>query len=598
MECESKIFDSEYLKELLEFIFAYQNNYNKFLLNDKNDFKYNYFYVNTKNYHLLKWYLLKKFNLNDNTLLNNISERDIDLLKKNDKISNNISLKIFSNVFNYFASLGYKKEEIYKIFFDAGYCSFKHYLKYNLKFLILLNKSGIEEIVDSLEFINYKYNNTKFFSHNKEKIKENHYKISLFVTPVFGILNTREIVEWNCGIYKAFLEFSKDKIINQGYKINLDGSWVYFVEYISNDKKKSNIFFNKKIKNISNREYFKLKERQNLILISSRLKLKNLFFVQELIDNNHIPSGDHNNDVTFVALKFGKDLGLSFNELELLAKMSYLHDLGKACIPHEIISKPRNFDSIEQEVMKSHSVIGFSLALSLGFSLKESIGTLEHHFRADGSGYDKINWKKTSKYGLILQIVDVYCALIVKRSYKKGINDESGEWNMEKIKLELKKQIEKKKFYKDYGEFFLNQTLNSLEKILNDSKKTVKSKLIGYFKGFDDSYSVNKFDGVHPDSEIFIKNRYDALLYILKYFLKLSKKLKNTKYSYFPHLRNKFILENRKIKVIMNNNNLNREDLFEKLNNDLSNIFPLEISNEKFINSFKEYIDYLKNDVL
>jgi len=106
---------------------------------------------------------------------------------------------------------------------------------------------------------------------------------------------------------------------------------------------------------------------------------------------------------------------------------SMLHDIGKVGIPDYILLKKGKLDAEEWKIMKSHTVIGWTILNQADCELGEqsfltlaSQIALNHHERWDGSGYP---------YGLkedniplsarISAVADVYDALTSQRPYKK-----------------------------------------------------------------------------------------------------------------------------------------------------------------------------------
>ncbi|WP_421861899.1 HD-GYP domain-containing protein [Motiliproteus sp.] len=101
----------------------------------------------------------------------------------------------------------------------------------------------------------------------------------------------------------------------------------------------------------------------------------------------------------------------------------FLHDLGKVNIRQEVINKPGRLDDAEMRHMRSHPYQGFKLLEKTGELTEESrIIILQHHERADGSGYPKqLHDREIHIYGKICCIADVFDALTAERSYKKAM---------------------------------------------------------------------------------------------------------------------------------------------------------------------------------
>lgn len=142
---------------------------------------------------------------------------------------------------------------------------------------------------------------------------------------------------------------------------------------------------------------------------------------------------------------------LTQEQIELIAKASVLHDVGKQFVPEAILNAPRRLEPGEFEVIKKHSIDGYKI-IENNFKNydKDFINyakqiTLFHHERWDGKGYPclgalkehNINYKlkdnhdRSLQQGLekdeiplcaqVVSIADVYDALCGKRCYKKQI---------------------------------------------------------------------------------------------------------------------------------------------------------------------------------
>lgn len=114
------------------------------------------------------------------------------------------------------------------------------------------------------------------------------------------------------------------------------------------------------------------------------------------------------------------DLGFNPGDQQRFVRSALLHDLGKASIPHAILSKPGRLTDDEREVMKTHSRIGYDLLVGEGVTDKLTLDVaLHHHEMIDGSGYpDRLRGDGISDPVRLMTICDIYAALVEKRPYK------------------------------------------------------------------------------------------------------------------------------------------------------------------------------------
>jgi len=126
------------------------------------------------------------------------------------------------------------------------------------------------------------------------------------------------------------------------------------------------------------------------------------------------------------AASLGRFLGLSGDDLTALRRGGYLHDLGKVAVPEAILLKPRALDPEERRLMQRHPVIGEEICRPLR-SLAAVLPIIRHHHeRRDGTGYpDGIAGEAIPLTARILQVVDVYDALTVRRPYRLPLSSDA-----------------------------------------------------------------------------------------------------------------------------------------------------------------------------
>ncbi len=126
-----------------------------------------------------------------------------------------------------------------------------------------------------------------------------------------------------------------------------------------------------------------------------------------------------------LAFEMGRKIGLPANQLDDLALLATLHDVGKLAIPEEILSKPGPLSPEEWAVMKKHPSIGNRIILAIPDLAHIAEAILAHHERWDGGGYP-LGLKQTEipLIARIISIVDSYDAMTNKRVYQEAIDRE------------------------------------------------------------------------------------------------------------------------------------------------------------------------------
>lgn len=104
---------------------------------------------------------------------------------------------------------------------------------------------------------------------------------------------------------------------------------------------------------------------------------------------------------------------------------AYLHDIGKILVPFNLTHSPRRLNANEFAIVKTHTLIGYEM-LKSDFSEIVCNIALYHHEQPNGSGYvNSLPLSKIPKEALLVQVADVYDALISKRNYKSNYNSET-----------------------------------------------------------------------------------------------------------------------------------------------------------------------------
>ncbi len=140
----------------------------------------------------------------------------------------------------------------------------------------------------------------------------------------------------------------------------------------------------------------------------------------------------HCMNVCIMAVSFGRSLGMSKEELELLGLGGLLHDLGKMRVPLEILNKPSKLTFEEFEVMKTHPVEGYQMLKEQSDLPAEVLDIVKHHHeRRNGKGYPShLDGDHINNMTRIVAIVDVYDAITSDRCYHDAISPYDALKNM------------------------------------------------------------------------------------------------------------------------------------------------------------------------
>jgi putative nucleotidyltransferase with HDIG domain len=134
----------------------------------------------------------------------------------------------------------------------------------------------------------------------------------------------------------------------------------------------------------------------------------------------------HSMNVAVLAMALGEYLELGGATVRALGVAGLLHDLGKVCIPREILIKPGTLTEAERDVVRKHPVVGARMLLAspdpMGLA---AIVAYEHHIMLDGGGYPHLPDARGAQYASrLVHICDVYDALRTNRPYRQAWDSE------------------------------------------------------------------------------------------------------------------------------------------------------------------------------
>ncbi len=130
----------------------------------------------------------------------------------------------------------------------------------------------------------------------------------------------------------------------------------------------------------------------------------------------------HQRHVTQLACAIASEMGLTGDRAEAVRIAGLLHDLGKIQIPTEILSKPGPLTRAEFALIKAHPQVGYEILIAAQFPLPVADIVLEHHERANGSGYPAgLRNGQILPEANILAVADVVEAISSHRPYRPAL---------------------------------------------------------------------------------------------------------------------------------------------------------------------------------
>jgi HD-GYP domain-containing protein (c-di-GMP phosphodiesterase class II) len=103
-----------------------------------------------------------------------------------------------------------------------------------------------------------------------------------------------------------------------------------------------------------------------------------------------------------------------------------IHDIGKICLPGEILCKPGKLSKLEFALVQSHAESGWSILKDIDFPWPIAEMVRQHHERMDGSGYPQgLKGDAILPEARILAVADTVDAMMSHQPYRPALGLEA-----------------------------------------------------------------------------------------------------------------------------------------------------------------------------
>ncbi len=127
----------------------------------------------------------------------------------------------------------------------------------------------------------------------------------------------------------------------------------------------------------------------------------------------------HGLNVALICRVFGRWLGWSPENIDLLTLCGFIYDVGKNILPQDIIWKKGKLTPMEYDLMKTHAFHAYHLLSKTNLNPHILNAVLQHHERCDGSGYPQgLKGPEIDDCAKLVAIVDMYEAMTAPRTYR------------------------------------------------------------------------------------------------------------------------------------------------------------------------------------
>jgi putative nucleotidyltransferase with HDIG domain len=177
------------------------------------------------------------------------------------------------------------------------------------------------------------------------------------------------------------------------------------------------------------------KERSKLLLAAIKA-------LGAAMDAKEHQTAEHSRRIAELAKMIASKLGLPEDQIEMLERASYLHDIGKIGVRESILLKPSELSDEEWSEMKNHPGLGSKIVSEMSDLGDIAHIILHHHERYDGNGYPQgLAGEDIPMLARILAVADAFDAMISDRPYRKALPEEKA---LERLKEEAGNQFDPK----------------------------------------------------------------------------------------------------------------------------------------------------------
>jgi putative nucleotidyltransferase with HDIG domain len=127
----------------------------------------------------------------------------------------------------------------------------------------------------------------------------------------------------------------------------------------------------------------------------------------------------HSRRVTAFTMAIAKAMGLSRDQIAVIARGAFLHDIGKMAIPDAILRKPAKLTPDEVVIMREHCYHGYQILKRIPFLAEASEIVYAHQEYYDGSGYPRgLKGEEIPLGARIFAVADTLDAITSDRPYR------------------------------------------------------------------------------------------------------------------------------------------------------------------------------------
>ena len=141
----------------------------------------------------------------------------------------------------------------------------------------------------------------------------------------------------------------------------------------------------------------------------------------DALDLKDAETEGHSKRVTAFTIALARGAGIPPQQIPVVARGAFLHDIGKMAIPDAILLKPSKLHAEEQKVMREHCARGYQMLRKIPFLQEAAEIVYSHQEHYDGSGYPRgLKGEQIPLGARIFAVADTLDAITSDRPYRKA----------------------------------------------------------------------------------------------------------------------------------------------------------------------------------
>ena len=140
----------------------------------------------------------------------------------------------------------------------------------------------------------------------------------------------------------------------------------------------------------------------------------------DALDYKDSETEGHSQRVTAFTIAIANRMGLQKEQIKIIGRGAFLHDIGKIKIPDGILKKPGKLTREEYEHMKEHCYLGYKMLSKIPFLAEAAEIVYAHQEHYDGNGYPRgLKSEEIPLGARIFTVADTFDAIIRDRPYRR-----------------------------------------------------------------------------------------------------------------------------------------------------------------------------------